>query len=132
MTKPLPSALLDRLSSFLSEPDFRFVLSGFSAERPASFRINGLKSNVFEVESALAAKGVRFERFDRLPGAYVVPKEDEYALKGSDPYYSGKIYVQGLSSLIPARFLELRPGARVLDVCAAPGSKTTQIADMLS
>lgn len=131
MTKPLPPALLDRLSSFLSEPDFRAVLDGFSSERPASFRVNGLKSNVLEIESALLAKGIRFERFEVIPSAYVVPKDDEYALKGTDAYYGGKIYVQGLSSMLPARFLNLKNGARVLDVCAAPGSKTTQIADLL-
>lgn len=56
-----------------------------------------------------------------------MPKEDEYALKGTDLFYGGKIYVQGLSSQIPVHFLGLKPEMRVLDVCAAPGSKTTQI-----
>ena len=81
MAKPLPSAFLDRLSAFLSEPDFRSVLSGFSAERPASFRVNGLKSKTDEVEAELTKKGIRFEAFLPVPGAYVVPRENEYALK---------------------------------------------------
>ena len=108
MTKPLPSKLLDRLSAFLSEPDFRSALSGFSSDRQASFRVNGLKSDAASVEAELLAKGVRFEPFPVLPGAYVVPREHEYALKGLDAYYSGKIYVQSLSSLVPAMFLDLK------------------------
>lgn len=123
--------MLDRLSAFLPESDFRSVLAGFSNERPASFRVNGLKSAPAAVEAELEKRGIAFEPFWAIPGAYVVPRENEYALKGTDAYYSGKIYVQGLSSLVPARFLELKPGSRVLDVCAAPGSKTTQIADLL-
>lgn len=108
MAKPLPSAFLDRLSAFLSEPDFRLVLSGFSAERPASFRVNGLKSRPEEVEAELTKKGIRLEKFLPVPGAYVVPRENEYALKGTDAYYGGKIYVQSLSSMLPAAYLNLK------------------------
>lgn len=131
MTKPLPSAFLDRLSAFLSEPEFRAVLAGFSADRPSSFRINPLKSDAATVEAELVKKGIPFEKYEPIPGAYLIPKESEYALKGTDAYYGGKIYVQGLSSMVPAMFLDLKPGSRVLDACAAPGSKTTQIAAML-
>lgn len=131
MTKPLPSRLLDRLSTFLPESDFRAVLAGFSAPRPASFRVNGLKSDFLSVEADLLKKGVRHAHFDAIRGAYVVPREDEYSLKGTDSYYGGRIYVQSLSSMLPVHFLDVPPDARVLDVCAAPGSKTTQIADRL-
>lgn len=131
MTKPLPSAFLDRLSAFLPEPDFRFALAGLSAPRPASFRINVLKSDAESVEAELRKKGIAFEKSSAVPGAYVVPREHEYALKGTDAYYGGKIYVQSLSSILPALFLDLEGPARVLDVCAAPGSKTTQIAAIL-
>lgn len=67
MTKPLPSPLLDRLSAFLSEPEFRAVLAGFSAERPASFRINPLKSDAATVEAELLKKGIPFEKFAPIP-----------------------------------------------------------------
>lgn len=80
-----------------------------------------------EVEESLHAKGIRFESVSGVENAYIVPKSDEYALKGTDLFYDGKIYVQGLSSQLPTHFLDLVPGMRVLDVCAAPGSKTTQI-----
>jgi 16S rRNA (cytosine1407-C5)-methyltransferase len=43
----------------------------------------------------------------------------------------GKIYQQNLSSMIPAVILDPQPGERLLDACAAPGSKTTQMAAMI-
>ncbi len=131
MSKPLPKPLVDRLRTILSPDDFMAAIAAFGTDRSAAFRVNSLKSTPEEVEAALSAKGIRFERIPEIPGAYRVPKEDEYALKGTDLFYGGKIYVQGLSSQLPAHFLDLKPGMRVLDACAAPGSKTTQIAAML-
>lgn len=58
-------------------------------------------------------------------------KVHEYALRGLEIYATGKIYVQSLSSMIPALCLDLEPGQKILDMAAAPGSKTTQIASML-
>jgi 16S rRNA (cytosine1407-C5)-methyltransferase len=46
-------------------------------------------------------------------------------------YRQGKIYLQSLSSMIPALALGPRPAERVLDVAAAPGSKTTQMAALM-
>ncbi len=55
----------------------------------------------------------------------------EYAIKGTRAFYDGKIYLQSIASLLPALVLEPRSGETVLDLCAAPGSKATQIAMMM-
>lgn len=55
-------------------------------------------------------------------------REHEYAIKGSRVFYDGKIYLQSIASLLPVFALEPESGETILDVCAAPGSKTTQIA----
>ena len=49
-------------------------------------------------------------------------------MKGTRAFYDGLIYLQSLSSLLSALVLDAKVGETVLDVCAAPGSKTTQIA----
>lgn len=59
---------------------------------------------------------------------YTFDRSYEYAIKGSDAFYTGKIYLQSIASLLPVYALAPTPGMRVLDVCAAPGSKTTQMA----
>jgi 16S rRNA (cytosine1407-C5)-methyltransferase len=131
MSKPLPKPFFDRLSALLSPDDLAGTIAAFGSERDAAFRVNTLKSSAEEVEAALTAKGIRFERVPELENAYVVPKSDEYALKGTDLFYGGKIYVQGFSSQLPVHFLDLKVGMRALDVCAAPGSKTTQMAAVM-
>ena len=43
-------------------------------------------------------------------------------------YYAGLYYIQEPSAMAPAAYLEAQPGEKILDLCAAPGGKTTQIA----
>ncbi len=51
---------------------------------------------------------------------------------GSDPlHHAGAYYMQEPSAMAPVEALDVQPGMRVLDLCAAPGGKSTQIADKL-
>ena len=63
---------------------------------------------------------------DWFPGAFRLDPEDRPGRHWS--YTSGLYSVQEEASLVPVRMLDARPGERVLDLCAAPGSKTAQIA----
>ena len=70
--------------------------------------------------------------FDRVPwcsSGYYVP----VGLRmGKDPLHAaGAYYLQEPSAMAPAEALGVRPGMRVLDLCAAPGGKSTQLADHL-
>lgn len=103
----LPKLLLSRLQSFLSDEDYSIVLKGFSEERVTSFRTNTLKASDIEIENFLTANSIEFTRVSWLPNAFIIDKKDEYWLKGSDIYYGGKIYVQGLASQIPPHFLDI-------------------------
>lgn len=58
-------------------------------------------------------------------------REYEYAIKGTRAFYDGLIYLQSISSQLPALVLDPEAGESILDVCAAPGSKTTQLAMMM-
>lgn len=107
-------------------------MTGYSHERFCSFRINTLKSSAEEIESFLQSRNIPFSRAPFPPFAYTIERRHEFALKGSDVFYEGKIYVQGLASQIPVTILGVQDGMRVLDVTAAPGSKTTQIAALMN
>ena len=103
----------------------------YSSERKGSFRINTLKSSENEVLEEFKTKGIKVESYGSLPWVYLFSHEHEYALKGTDAFYQGKIYLQSLASMLPVIALHPEKWEHILDICAAPGSKTTQIAMMM-
>ena len=78
--------------------------------------------------SQLRSLGVRFQRVDFLKNALIIQNKSEKFFEDLEIYKNGEIYFQGISSQLPVLFLDPKPGETVLDLCAAPGSKTTQIA----
>ena len=100
----------------------------FGPRRYQAFRINTLKITVEEVLRQLVASQVDFQKVSWCPYAIVVPKTVAEDLLKSDFVKDGILYAQGLESMLAVVVLDPLPGERVLDLCAAPGSKTTQIA----
>lgn len=126
----LPPALLSRLHTILGQ-DTPAVMSALASERRWSFRINTLIWERQDIFAELDTLGIVTTQYDGIEGVYVFDREYEYALKWSRAFYDGKIYLQSLSSLLPVLALAPQSGDTVLDICAAPGSKTTQIAMMI-
>ncbi len=81
--------------------------------------------------SVFRDEAIQFERVKNIPHAFVVRNRTDRQLLEHDLARSGKIYLQGLTSMLPAFVLSPKPGQTLLDLCAAPGSKTTQIAAMM-
>ena len=107
--------------------------SGFGSvykKRPTTFRTNTLKISTEELIRTLESEGFKFEKVSWYEDAFVL-KSDSKKLLESELFSSGKIYVQSLSSMIPALVLQPEPGEEILDICAAPGSKTTQMAALM-
>ncbi len=143
---PLPSNLLWVFEN-ISPTDQEKIISGWSQPRNIiSFRVNNLKSSRDEVREELEKASLPYQEYTfprslqtPLPpfsggrdwDAFYMNKEHEYALRWLEIYKTGKIYVQSLPSMIPALCLDLQADQKILDMAAAPGSKTTQIASML-
>ncbi len=132
----LPENLITRLQQFYPE-NFSEILKGFEQERLGSFRINTINASVEEIIDEFAEKKIEISEytdFSEISGkrffVYTFDRKFEYAIKGTDAFYQGKIYLQSLASMIPVFALAPKQGQKILDVCAAPGSKTTQIAMM--
>jgi 16S rRNA (cytosine1407-C5)-methyltransferase len=141
----LPHPLLSRLQAMHPE-NFLDILEGFESDRIGSFRINTLKSNKEEVLKEFTEKNIKItplsEIFLKLfpkelldffsqktpENIFCFHREFEYAIKGTQSFYRGKIYLQSLASMMPVLALSPQKNQKILDVCAAPGSKTTQIA----
>ncbi|MBF0504769.1 MAG: RsmB/NOP family class I SAM-dependent RNA methyltransferase [Candidatus Omnitrophica bacterium] len=93
-----------------------------------SFRINTLKTTVKEALSSLLGILADFQMVSWCPYAVIVPKNRARELLDSNLVREGIFYAQGLESMLAVMALDPLPGQRVLDLCAAPGSKSTQIA----
>jgi len=83
------------------------------------------------VETDLRKLGFKLEPVLWLPGAFILTNQSQDRLQETDIYKKGIIYIQSLSSMIPPLVLKPQEGERILDITAAPGSKTTQIAAMM-
>ena len=126
MKKSLPSELVSRLQ-IICDSDFDAVMHWLSVSRIGSFRVNTLKSTITEVETEFLQKWIEFSVFRDFDNIFVFDKKFEYAIKGTNAFYDGKIYLQSIASMLPVLALDPRSWQKILDVCAAPWSKTTQI-----
>lgn len=107
------------------------IIKGFACKRMPVIRVNTLKTDIQIVMRYLKEINVLFERISFLPDALIIRNRDEKFFEGLDVYKNGEIYFQGLSSQLPALFLNPSPGENVLDMAAAPGSKTAQMGMMM-
>lgn len=125
----LPSFFIDSVAGAYGTAA-KSILEGIvqAKDRPVTFRANALKSNAAEVADALNAAGIEFEHVPWYADAFVVPASFEQSVWDLDLIHDGKIYLQSLSSMLPPLALAVQPGQDVLDMCAAPGGKTTQLA----
>lgn len=106
------------------------LLASYQRPLPESFRINTLKVEKETCLKLLKEEGVEAEPIPyTVDGYYAKP---EGIVSVSLWHILGYVYVQGPVSILVTDLLEVEPGQLVLDLCAAPGSKTTHIAQKLA
>ncbi|HET6972396.1 MAG TPA: 16S rRNA (cytosine(967)-C(5))-methyltransferase RsmB [Pyrinomonadaceae bacterium] len=93
---------------------------------PTAFRVVANRANQSEILSRLSAAGAALESSDIVSGAWRVSGATSLLREMSS---AGEIYLQDEASQLVADAMEVKRGERVLDLCAAPGGKTTLIAD---
>ncbi len=127
----LPQDFVDRLKLLIPKDKLNDVLESFASRRPTTIRANTLKGSASELQKILTDQGAELEPVDWNPLAFVVKKPELRDLTNTEAYKNGELYVQSLSSMVPPLVLSPQAGERVLDIAAAPGSKTTQMAAMM-
>ena len=122
---------IEKLTKQYGEEITQKIIDAFSKSPYTTFRINTQKADFDSVVSILNKENIKI--IDSLYNniAIVLEPESESKVEQLDIYKDGKIYMQSLSSMIPPFVVEPKPKETILDMCAAPGGKTTQIA-MLS
>lgn len=94
-----------------------------------ALRANALVVTAAEVAEELASHGIESRPADDLPEALVVT--GPFDVHGSTLFRSGAVMPQSRASMLVAHAVAPQPGDRVLDMCAAPGAKTTHLAALL-
>jgi len=106
------------------------IIKGYSANRPTTFRVNTSKVTVEYIKNKLKELNIEFKEVAWNDTALVLKNVKENEIKELDIYKNGEIYLQSLSSMIPPIVLEPKKGENILDMAAAPGGKTTQMANL--
>jgi len=131
MTQP-PPLFLERLESIIPAHLFKDVIKQFSCVHPTVLRANTLKVKPSELLDQLIKLNIQAERVDEFENAFIIPNEQRELLTFSQPFQQGLCYIQNLSSQLAPIVLDPKPGEEILDLTAAPGSKTTQIAALMN
>jgi len=131
----LPEWLENELKSQYNEEQFNKIINGYNSNRKTTFRVNTIKSNKEEIIEELEANKIEYEIINNeivknVQSPTIFLLENDIEIRKTKIYEEGKIYIQNLSSMIPPLFLNPKEQEDILDMAAAPGGKTTQIAAM--
>lgn len=105
------------------------ILEGFFKEKSLWIRTNLTVISPEELYQVLSDEGVTVERSKTLDYAFAISGFDHLA--GLESFQKGLFYVQDISSMMVAEAASPKEGDYVIDVCAAPGGKSTHIAEKL-
>lgn len=104
------------------------IIEGYSKQRLVTLRINTIKSNKDYVKIKLQEAGIETEEVSWYEDGLIIKNAREDEIKKLDIYENGEIYLQSLSSMLPPIILQPKAKENILDMAAAPGGKTTEIA----
>lgn len=93
-------------------------------------RVNTLKATAEEIKSVFEHLNIEYVQHPALPEAFCLKSLQK--IKQSSLFKQGKIIVQDLSAMLPALVLNPSKGNQVLDMCAAPGGKTTYLSAIMN
>ncbi|MEE2681089.1 MAG: RsmB/NOP family class I SAM-dependent RNA methyltransferase [Planctomycetota bacterium] len=121
-----PAGLVDRLAEVLPGTHLAAFLEGVRIPEGTWLRVNTLRSSVEQVLGSLRGAGITCEASDWCAEAIRAEASvrDVQQIGGWD---RGLFHIQSPSSIAAVIALDPRPGERILDMCAAPGSKTSHL-----
>ena len=126
----LPENFLSRMKSDLGESEYKKFISSYDEEPQKSLRINLLKKGRGNKDLRETLRTFLRDRVAWCDNGYYVDPDDR---PGKHAYHeAGLYYIQEASAMAPVQWLDVHPGMKVLDLCAAPGGKSTEIAGVMN
>jgi 16S rRNA (cytosine967-C5)-methyltransferase len=125
-----PEWLINRWLTRWGPEETEQLLSINNYPAPTCIRTNTLRTTRENLKQVLSGEGIRAEESLKTPEALYI--EDFGTMDQSEAFRQGLFTVQDESSQLVAHVLKPQPGDRVLDVCSAPGGKTTHFAQFMN
>ena len=128
----LLAELYESLKALYGEEESRQIGEQFLAPSPLWGRVNESRGAVDEVIQSLAQEGFTAQPSPLLPGALRLERSEKaLPLESLSVIREGLLQLQDISAQLAVKAADPRPGFRVLDLCAAPGGKSLQAADLM-
>ncbi len=119
----LPEAFKEKMLKLLGNIEYDELMTALNGQRQYGLRANTLKVGLVEFTEM---SPFRLEPVPWTNDGFYISGDDA---PGRHPYYhAGLYYIQEPSAMLPGKVLEAEPGDKVLDICAAPGGKSVQVA----
>lgn len=126
--KKLPPGFAQKLKGIYPFK-YQKIITTFLAKKKSSFRINYSKIDLRSLRKKLIEEHVRFRELPFPKGSFLL-FSNLRQFQDTDIYKQGFVFVQNVSSMIPPIILDPQDSDATLDLCAAPGAKTTQIVSL--
>ena len=124
----IPQFLKEKIEKEYGLEILNKIETGLIEEKPVTLRVNTIKSNEEKVKIELEKNNIEYEIVEWNKLAFIIKNVKEKEIRKLDIYNNGEIYLQSLSSMIPAIIIDPKERENILDMTAAPGGKTSQMA----
>jgi ribosomal RNA methyltransferase Nop2 len=123
--------LMERLMDIFAVAELMQFLEASEVQRPLTLRTNTLKTRRRDLAQALINRGVNLDPIGKWSKVGLVIYNSQVPLGATPEYLAGHYIIQGGSSMLPVMALAPQENERILDMCAAPGGKSTHIAAIM-
>lgn len=124
----IPQFLKEKIEKEYGLEILNKIETGLIEGKPVTLRVNTIKTNAEKVKIELEKNNIEYEIVEWNKLAFIIKNVKEEEIRKLDIYNNGEIYLQSLSSMIPAIIIDPKERENILDMTAAPGGKTSQMA----
>ena len=125
----MPEFLVEEFVSQYGKETAETMMADFLKEKQVTIRINRWNNTIEETKKSLESQGAELEKAPYLGEAFYLKNFETIA--SLNAFQEGRFQIQDVSSMMAVEAAGIRPGDRVLDLCAAPGGKSLLAADKM-
>lgn len=130
VTYSVPAWMVEKWIADYGYEQTKAICESFLQERPITIRTNLLKTTPEELKAKLEAEGVSVKDVEKLSYAFEISGYDY--LQALESFEEGLFYVQDISSMMVAEVAAPEKNSYIIDVCAAPGGKSSHLAEKMA